>query len=197
MHYVHTFLMMDIITWMGRAFEDQSFGISIYPTMAVQPVDNARNEIVEEFMKSDCTHLLFIDADTIPPPDAIQKLLAADKEIISGITPIVEYDEKRKGNDSNGFYKKWNCVDMKQKYVTPNSGTVPIKSCGSSCILIKREVFEKIEKPYYRFLYQDDNGKEILVSEDVHFIVKAAGKGIQAYADTSVICGHFKPVLWK
>ncbi len=192
---VHTLLMVRLLDWMADAQRTGAYNLSVCPTMCVQPVDNARNDIVKTFLESDCTHLLFVDSDTIPPANAITKLLAANKPIVSGLTPIIEHNENRK-NDSNGFYKKYNCVGQDDKHVETYSGLIPIKGAGGSCILIERSVFEKIEKPYYRFVYQDDSGKEVMVSEDIYFIVKALGAGIQAYADTSVICGHSKPIVW-
>ena len=191
MSSIHTWLMVDIASWMSDAFNKGKYNLSMYPTMSVQPVDNARNEIVTEFLKSDCTHLLFIDADTIPPQNVIDKMLEHDVPIITAITPIVEYDEK-----SQMFYKKWNCVDLNDKHVKPNTGVVEVKGAGASCIMIKREVFEKIERPYYRFLYQDDSGKDVCVSEDIYFIAKAVGAGYKCLADTSLICKHYKSTIW-
>ncbi len=195
MSSIHTYLMVIILRWMHEAYNEGKIGMMLYPTLSVQPVDNARNEIVDEFLKSDCTHLLFIDSDTIPPPDALQRLLAHDKPIVSALTPIIEHDQNLE-NECGGFYKKWNCVGMDDKHVKPDTGLVPIKGAGSSCILIKREVFESMDKPYYRFQYQDDNGKDTIVSEDIRFTIMAISKGFQPYADTSVICKHYKPILW-
>lgn len=199
---VHTMLMLRILTWCIEAHQKGNIGIAIYPTMGVSPVDNARNEIVEEFLKSDCSHLLFVDSDTIPPQNALERLLAINQDVVSAITPIVENDENRK-NDSNGFYKKWNCVGLDNKHVEPNKGVVPIQGCGSSCVLIKRKVFEKLEFPWYRFLYEDDNGKmqykdgrKVIVGEDIYFTVKAVKAGFTAYADTNLICGHQKGIIW-
>lgn len=184
-----------ILRWTAEAIVNKDKGLSVYPTVAVQPVDNARNEIVKTMLFEDFTHLLFIDSDTIPPLDGLDKLLAHDVPIVSGLTPIIELDERRK-NDSNGFYKKWNCVDQNDQHVQPNTGVVPIKGAGSSFILIKREVFEKMPAPWYRFIYKDDSGRDVNVSEDIHFVIKAIGLGYKPIADTSVICNHRKSILW-
>jgi GT2 family glycosyltransferase len=188
---IHTLLAVTLMSWVVDSITGGQYDISLYPTLSVQPVDNARNEIVEEFLKGNATHLLFIDSDTIPTPDALQKLLAHDLDIVSAITPIIEFDD-----NSKMHYKKWNAVGVDDKHVSPNKGLLEVKGVGSSCIMIKKEVFEKIEKPYYRFLYEDDNGKQILVGEDIHFTIKARAKGIKTYADTSIICKHQKSIMW-
>jgi cellulose synthase/poly-beta-1,6-N-acetylglucosamine synthase-like glycosyltransferase len=183
--------------WLAEAREHGKFNLSVYPTVAVQPVDNARNEIVRTFLKSDCTHLLFIDSDTMPPPDAIEKLLKVNQPIVSGLTPIIELDEKTRDP-----WRKWNCVGYDGNHVKPHTGILPIKGAGSSCILIRREVFEKIPDPWYRFVYEDDNGKKVfngeplIISEDVHFIMQAVSRQIPAFCDTSIICGHNKNIIF-
>jgi hypothetical protein len=190
MSSVNVLLLVSITKWLVQAIQNKDKGVSIYPTYNVSPVDNARNQIVDNFLASDCTHLWFIDSDTIPPEDALDKMLALDKDIVSAITPIIEVDDK-----TGRPYRKWNCVGMNDKLVEPNTGVVQVKGAGTSCMLIKRSVFEQIEKPYFRFAYKDDTGKSCLISEDIHFIVQCLSKGIKTYADTSIICKHVKSVI--
>lgn len=188
MSSVHTWLAVTLLSWVA----ERKVNMAVYPTLSVQPVDNARNEIVEEFLSHpEYTHLLFIDADTIPPQDGLYRLLAHEKDIVTGITPIIEADEKLKEP-----YRKWNCIGMDDKHLEPNTGLHKIKVCGSSFILISRKVFETLEKPHYRFIYQDDNGKDTCVSEDIYFTAKATGAGFSVYADTDIVCRHYKSFLW-
>lgn len=188
MSQVNTGLLMVILQWVANA--SNKYNLSIYPTFSVQPVDNARNQIVDEFLKSDCTHLFFIDADTIPPVDALDKLLSHNKDITSGLTPIVYHNEK------DGYHTGMNCTDLEENRVQPNTGLVEIKGAGGSCLLIKRNVFDKMKPPYFRFLYSDDNGKATMVSEDIYFMAMALGYGVKAYCDTTVVCKHYKPIMW-
>ena len=191
MAQVHTLLFVIVIKWISDAYRSNDYSLSIFPTINVQPVDNARNEIVDAFLKSDATHLLFIDSDTIPPIDLIPRLLAHNLPIISGLTPIIEL------NQENGeYWRKWNCVGEDDKHLEPNTGVKMCKGTGSSCIMIRREVFEKMKPPYYRFVYKDDTGKDVMVSEDIYFIINALSLGIKAYVDTSIICQHYKEMLF-
>lgn len=191
MSSVHTLTMMVILSWVAEAFNKGEYNLSVYPTVNVQPVDNARNAIVKAFLESDCTHLLFIDSDTVPPLNAIKRLLAHDKLIISALTPIIEFDEK-----IGEYYRKWNCVDMNDQHMKPNTGVQECKGAGGSCIMIKREVFETVPAPWYQFVNKDDTGKDVKVSEDIYFVINCLSKGIKTYADTGIICQHYKPVLW-
>ena len=199
---IHTFLSLTILKWCISALNEEKYGISIYPTMSVQPVDNARNEIVETFLKSDCTHLFFIDSDTIPPDDALDKLLALDCDVASAITPIIELDQNRV-NDSSGFYKRSNILGMDNELIQPDTGIHDMKAGGGSCLLIKREVLEKLKKPIFRFVYKDChpegvsfNGSKDMMSEDYYFCAKALGAGFTMKCDSSIICRHQKSILW-
>ena len=192
---LNTYTVVSILTYFSNSVHRKDMNMMVYPTVGIRPHDRARNTIVEEFLKTDATHLFFIDADTVPPPDALDKLLSADKDIISGLTPIIEHDPMR-ANDSSGFYKKWNCVGEDDKIVTPNTGIVPIKGAGGSCILIKREVFEKMKYPWYKFLDKDDDGKPCDISEDIYFVIMAISNGFKPYCDTSILCKHSKEILW-
>lgn len=204
MSNIHVLLFAVLMNWHRKAMESGKYSLSIYPSVNVQPVDNARNEIAKHFLDNpEYTHLFFIDSDTIPPPMALDKLIAADKDIISGLTPIIEHDDNYKIEDgrasiydSGGHFRKWNCVDENDKWVRPFTGIVPIKTFGGSCVLIKREVFAKIKEPFFRFRYEDDSGNKTMISEDVYFAIKALAAGVQSFADTSIICKHNKSILW-
>lgn len=193
---INTLLVVMITKWIAEAYNSKDYNVSFYPSTCVSPVDRAREEIVEEFLKTDCTHIFWIDSDTVPKKDALRKLLERDEPIVSGITPIIVYDENRRDSDSNGFYKRWNCVGMDDVHVKPNTGVRYIRGAGGSCILVKREVYEKLEKPYYKFVYEDDNGKPTTISEDIYFIMKAITSGFKPLCDTSVIAGHYKSIFW-
>ena len=46
-----------------------------------------RNRIVEDFYRSEATHLLCVDSDLGFPPEAVLAMLKADKEFVAGVYP--------------------------------------------------------------------------------------------------------------
>ena len=50
-------------------------------------ITRARNYLVDEFLRSGCTHLLFIDADINFNPQDVLALLALDRDVIGGPYP--------------------------------------------------------------------------------------------------------------
>jgi GT2 family glycosyltransferase len=197
-----------ILIKMVKEFKGGHLGF--YFPLKVSPVERARNEIVKFLMAertnkktglpvAQFTHLLFIDSDTIPPADVLEKLLAHDKDIISGLTPILHYDREKMawGTMDNCFTHQ--DVDEKDGKVRThavkrNSGLHKIWRCGTSCLLIKREVFEKLAKPYFKFEFDEDIVKPVR-SEDLYFCDKAHEAGFEIWCDSSVICNHSKEVI--
>ena len=55
-------------------------------------ITRARNSLVHSFLKSDATHLLFIDSDIDFAPDAILKLLSHGKKVVGGTYPKKRID---------------------------------------------------------------------------------------------------------
>lgn len=172
--------------------------VNFFFTYKVSPVDRARNQIVDYFLKHDeLTHLFFIDSDTIPPQDALQKLLDMDKDIATGMTPMLHFDKDRNawGTFFNAFSKevKEN-GEVRTVSPEPNVGLVEVERCGGSCLMIKREVFGKLKVPYFQFILQD-HGRTHVKSEDIYFCDTAREAGMEIWCDTSVICQHHKAVM--
>ena len=53
-------------------------------------IQRGRNLLANAFLKSKCTHMLFIDSDIRFIPEQILPMIAADKDIICGIYPKKE-----------------------------------------------------------------------------------------------------------
>lgn len=54
-------------------------------------VDDARNGLVREFLRTDCTDLVFIDADVGFAPEALVALLSCDRDVVAGVYPKKEF----------------------------------------------------------------------------------------------------------
>lgn len=142
-------------------------------------ITRGRNQLSAEFLASDCTHLLFIDADiTWNPPD-VEKLLNWDKELIGGIYPMKDYHfeiAEEAYKDSFNKDGKFNHQMFKsklmrypvnfkegQKNIDINKGLIKVKHLPTGFMLISRKVFEKmIKKKVIRKLSQDANREKRL-----------------------------------
>ncbi len=145
------------------------------------PVESARNDMVREMLESDYTHIYFLDADTIPPKDAIGRLLAQDKDIIAGITPVWLNE------------RCWNYQVEKDIQVPANKPPAEIFKAvrvGGTTILIRRRVLEKLKDPY--FYTAKCNGQYI--TDDYYFCDGLYDNGFELWIDPTIVCGHMNYV---
>ena len=152
--------------------------------------EKGRNVVVHDMMKTepDVTHILFMDADTAPPGDAIDKLLAHDKDIVAGVTPIwtpkggpmwnvMAYDSEKKNN----------CGFDPAPFLELPDELFRAHYVGGPAVLIKRRVFEKMEYPWFDYNSEIDAEPR---RGDIHFSVKAKDLGFELWCDPTIRCQH-------
>lgn len=159
-------------------------------------LEAARNQGVEWFLETDCTHLLFVDHDIIPPVEAPIELLAADKDVVSPLCFLMQYqkgkiypfsassrmrtEEERQPGQHQWFYY-WGKELERVDAVT------------GGCMLIKRHVLEAIgPRPF--IASHSDNGARISINADFGFAVKCAEHGFEHWTDYRIVTDHAKQV---
>lgn len=67
----------------------KSKGVDVYlvPNLASTLLILGRNTLIEAFMKTDATHLMFIDSDLGFNGDSVSTLMSYDKDIVCGVYP--------------------------------------------------------------------------------------------------------------
>lgn len=146
-------------------------------------IDQIRNLIAEWGKRYD--YLFCVDSDIVLPPDALAKLIAADKDVVSGLYiqrkpghHILEiYEDAPNGGTQNA---KWE--NLKGR------GLVEIAGCGFGCVLVKGNVLRTM--PYPHFVYKSALDHAFTFSEDVYFCLEARKHGFKIWADTSLLCEH-------
>jgi hypothetical protein len=163
----------------------------IWPESPIrQPLDAARNRHVKKFMEisnSPDDRLLFIDDDIVPPLDVVERLAGHDKDIVGATCFVMKslegkyfpYPVALKYNEENKFVVHY------------GKGLERINGTGGGCIMIKRKVFEQMNRPYEYKYYP--NGELELVADFV-FCQKAEALGFELWYDFDCICDHIKPV---
>jgi len=139
-------------------------------------VTQGRQMIVSKFLKSKCSHLLFIDSDISFKFNIFEKMLLADKDIILTPYPVKSFDTK-KAKDSIDRGNKLDLNLLGNQYTLtfkdePNriyieNGIVELTRGPAGFMLIKREVFTKLIEKYPNFIIKQStlvNGK--LIEDD-------------------------------
>lgn len=158
--------------------------ITYYPSSGASEVGY---DMIVDFarrMKPKPTHILFVDYDVLPRSNTLRRLLEHDKDIISGIYPIIQK-----------FKLSW-CVSRKKPFKLMEINDLPtnpfkVHVACNGMLLVKMEVFDKLEWPYWRNKYFEDGLK---MGADLYFFEKVAAAGYDIWVDPKVTCGHFKMV---
>jgi Anp1 len=138
-----------------QIFGQHGIGLSFSFMFNESLITRARNALVHQFLKSDHTHLMFIDADIRYSPEHIIPMIEADKDIICGIYPKKEInwasvrraiengvsDEELKFHTGSFVV---NLVDYAGEVTVPIAQPVEIFNGGTGFMLIKRAVFDKL-----------------------------------------------------
>jgi hypothetical protein len=189
-------------------------------------IQRARNGLAHQFLQTDCTHLMFIDADIRFNPHDVMSMLAADKDVICGLYPKKEINWQQVAiSAANGV--PWdqlknhtgamvvNLVGEQGQVVVPQNEPLEIVNGGTGFMLIKREVFEAL-RPFVA-VYTNDvldtagtmKADEIyeyfpvmvedgrLLSEDFAFCTIVRKQGYKIYAAPWVKLGHYGSYLFE
>lgn len=131
-------------------------------------ITRARNYLVDEFLRSDCTHLLFIDSDISFDPNDVIALLALDKDIIGAPYPKKAINWKNIGRAivQNPAVNTAELDRLVGDYVfNPVPGTtkfnvhepLEVMEIGTGFMMVKREVFDKFREAYPKQRYKPDH----------------------------------------
>lgn len=190
--------------WVDDLWALRRPGVANFFRLGHRPVAFARNELVKRVLDGPFTHLLWLDADMHFPPETFERLLAHDEAIVSGLyfsrnqTPIPHaYNWVRRDEDQVDWYRplakefsEWMHAHPEEEQST-NCATFEcgplyrVDAIGFGCVLIRREVFEKIPAPWFS---ADPNGSG--GGEDFDFCRKAAQAGYSVWVDFGLQCDH-------
>jgi len=163
---------------------------SYFPTKySNRPISNNRNQIVKDFLRTDCDYLMMLDDDTCPLKNPLE-LIEHDKDVIGAIYPgrtnegiifhIYKFGEE--------YPKK---LVFKQYDNSEIRGLTKIDAIGTGCVIIKRNVLEKIKRPF-EDLFDEDG--ILVTNDDMHFCHKCRQNGFEVWTHGDYMCSHYKTV---
>ena len=188
-------------------------------------ITRARNGMAHQFLKSDCTHLFFVDADIKFRAEDAYHMVQADVPLICGIYPKKEVnwyqvaDAAKKDTPPDQLHKfsgsfVVNLVGGQQSVTVAADKPAEIMAGGTGFMLIKREVFESLKTitptykndlpnlglgtemyDFFQTSHCPDSGR--LLSEDYHFCVKYREVGGKVYAAPWCKLGHWGSFLFE
>lgn len=131
-------------------------------------ITRARNYLVDEFLRSGFTHLVFIDADIHFAANDVLALLALDKDVIGAPYPkkSINWNNIKLAVQKNPDVNPADLSEIVGEYVFniikgtdrfEVSQPLQVMEIGTGYMMVKREVFEKLEKAYPEQRYKPDH----------------------------------------
>ena len=148
-------------------------------------IPRARNDLAQQARSNGYDYILYHDSDVIITPDDVDRLVALDKPVVTGLCPMIQKGVIR-----------WAIGLRKQgelySYLTGSiAGPLPVAACGAACLLVKNEVFKGLEWPWFDF--QLSPGQNIL-GEDFAFTEKCNSNGFEVWLEPRVVISHYKKI---
>ena len=185
-----TYLNYDILLVDNSQTEEyskklQKLGLEVkrdkYLERARERIVHSRNILREYALENNYDYFLSLEQDVIPPKDVLEQLLQHGKEVVTGVY-FTKYTIQGKPVLKPLLWKaKGKTLEFveEEKIIQPQ--LIIVKASGLGCVLISREVLEKIS---FRLSEENTTYDDMTFCEDLH------KQGISLYADTAIKCKH-------
>lgn len=182
----------------GLALDSAKYGfdLQLADVSGSSIITRARNMLVDRFMTSNCTDLLFVDADIHFKQEDVLRLLALshDKDVVCGAYP-------RRGG-ATSFFTDIDYTD--DGGVTFDDGLLRVKRIGTGFMLIRRHVLAKLIEDHPEWRYHVDamdthhfsvfdfkSSPAGYIGEDYLFCDRVREAGFRVHLDPNVNLGHY------
>ena len=139
----------------------------------------SRTQLAREALDSGATHLLWLDSDMYFPASVFLDLVSHKKDIVAA-----NYSTRYAPYQSVAFT---NAENMDERLTTTN-GLHKVWAVGMGCMLVTRQVFEDLPKPWFAHEYNKTLDKHS--GEDIYFCNQAMHHGIDVWIDADIKLGH-------
>ena len=157
-----------------------SFEIEIIVAIGGVSICEHRNFGVYQALQKKCDYILFVDDDMIFPSDTLERLLKVDKDVVGAVAN--QRTLPLKSNVRLLYDKEMPKIPFR------------CKSVGTGIMLIKMDVFEKIEKPW--FYIEFDKSGRMRIGQDIWFCRRVEEQYIEVWADPTLDIKHIGDYLY-
>lgn len=137
-------------------------------------IANQRNELAQDAIKKNCTHILWLDSDMHFPASVVKTFLSHDLDIVAAT-----YSTRYKPRRSVAFMDRFDLDKRLDKTV----GVHKVFAVGMGCMLIKTDILTTLPKPWFQYIWNNDT--QDLCGEDIYFCSQAHDYGYKVYVDAS------------
>jgi GT2 family glycosyltransferase len=177
--------------WLLSLIDEPTYAMAIELVNGYAGYAASANACATAFLEKfpDADWLCIVDNDTVPPHDILRILDTAPDEA-DIISPLCHMVVEEKVYRQAGHYE----VEAGERRFLPltseATGICEVDRVGGGCWFIRRQVFGKMEKPYFRILFNPDT-YQLIVSDDIFFQTEAKNRGLRIFCDTRYECSHY------
>lgn len=156
----------------------------VYLRSSIGAIEAMRNNIIEDALVSECTHVIMMDTDQIYDKKTIPVMLSHKLPVV-GCLVYRRYPpfDPLMLSGSVGRYKTI-------KEWLPDS-LVDVDATGCGCLMFEMSVFKKMPRPWFKFRKSSEGE----VGEDIGFCSDLKRAGYNIYVDTSIPAGHLSRMV--
>jgi len=156
-----------------------------------------RNDIVKKAQEENYDYILFVDADNIfYNKKTLIKLYNSMQKTENAYIMAGVYKLNIKSKSKSTFLTiAKEPEDLKSVFIEEEDLDKKIFKCqgiGFGCVLVKTELFNNIEKPYFEWI---DPNPTNFVGDDIYWSCKVRDAGFTIYMDTDIQVGHLKQIM--
>jgi hypothetical protein len=136
---------------------------------------NQRNNLIKKAKEVKSDYVLWLDSDMMFPSTTALRLLEHNKDIVA-----CNYTRRSKPLKTVAYtdLNNWDSwVPLE-----PQEDLIKVQGVGMGCMLMKLDMFNKLEKPYFEFHYKEDT--EDYFGEDFILLGKLRNLEYDVYIDT-------------
>jgi hypothetical protein len=146
-------------------------------------ISRARNTLTSKFLYTkESTHLMFIDADIGWEPWHLLVLLDAQKDVIGGLYPM------------KSLPVKWCVNGIPGQAEDPTSNLIEVTKTGTGFLLIKRDVFEKLNAHPATKPFNNDIGLPAELNPFMKTYFDTAVRENRYYSEDWTFCENWRDI---
>jgi hypothetical protein len=166
----------------------------VIPVHNFKPAASGRNVVAKHLKDCEADWIVMLDNDMHINGDLLDTVKGAPKDASIVVPRFYMWNQ----HDLK-LTLCWGMEDAPSGRRGFEKGFYPLTKCGTGAIFIRPKVFQELEYPYFKYIYNADGGME--GTEDVQFCLAAIAKGFKIYGNWDVYVGHYHSVdlgsMWK
>lgn len=211
----HSLCMKQILK-LQALLSSKNISMELFTLESESLISRGRNVCASAFLKSDCTHMIFIDSDILFNPNDVIKLLQQEKKLIVGLYPVKRVNFENLKEKINNYKSLEEALRHSGKRVgnvksfVKDTKLAIMNDAPTGFMMMKRELLEELKKHCKHLEYTNDiagytsyaidnkfynlfqvgifNGR--YMSEDYGFCALVKACGVDIYADLSINLIH-------